>query len=52
MSRIQGYIRDFLEAVPEVRNGDPSKDFIDESALFEVAEEFAAQLNLITRRKT
>ncbi len=36
----------FLEAIPEVLNGCPSKDFIDECDLFEVAVYLAQQLCL------
>lgn len=36
----------FLEAIPEVFNGDPCKDFIDECDLFDVAVYLAQQLGL------
>lgn len=45
--RMERLISKFVDAIPHVNDGDPIKDFIDEDELFEVAEEFAKQLDIV-----
>lgn len=44
---IEWKILEFLEAIPEIENGSPIKDYIDEYDLYEVTLEFARRLKLV-----